>query len=49
MSEMVASVEGSVAAGVVASADLYCQVQFIQELSAEMSKRLMKHGVRYKV
>jgi hypothetical protein len=46
---MVSSVEGSIASDVPPSEDMYCKVRFAQELSAEMEKRNLKHGVRYKV
>ena len=46
---MLSDVEGSIASGVPPSERLYCQVKFAQELSAQMEKRNLKHGVRYKV
>ena len=46
---MLYALEGSVASGVSPSEHLYCQLRFAKELSSEMAKRNLKHGVRYKV
>ncbi len=46
---MLYALEGSVASGVSPSEQLYCQLRFARELSSEMAKRNLKHGVRYKV